>query len=381
MTQADELARYARPLFLTGLIGFGVLLGCRHSEPFGERTYDTDEPFNQSPPVQLTLNRGHDRGAAWIADGSTIVYSTQRPGVSDRDVCLAELPSTGGRQLSLICNLSPTGLDLTEALESPAPAPDGRLAFYGASSRIGATVPDTQALKLGSLADPARAMMLLSIPYTVPGGRTHTGVSQLRWLSPTQLLFLGEAVNVATPCPGCQPDTLRSGRDAVLLDVTAGAAPQAVPGTENASGVSPGRTEDEIYYTLGGDTRVYHRRLSTGEVSVVHDFGPSGIARDVHVVGTRMVAVVGGRVHFTNDPGLGPTQWDSGGIVHLVNLQDGSDIMAHDPADPGLYRRAQLSPDGTRVVAERHALILIVSDFGVDTIVPREADLYLLEQP
>jgi WD40-like Beta Propeller Repeat len=377
----NRLLRHSGPLVLASLFGFCSLVGCGHTEPFGERSYDTDQPFNPSPPVQLTLNRGHDRRAAWLPDGSGIVYSTQHPGVSDRDICLAELPPTGGRQLSLICNLSPTGEDLTEAVESAAPGPDGRLAFYRASSRVGALVPERQGLDLGTRTDPAGGTTLLTIPYTVPGGRTHTGISQLRWLSPTQLVFLGEVVNVASPCPGCPQDTLRSGRDAVLLQLTAGAPPQAIPGTENASGISPGNSEDEIYYTLGGDTRVYHRRLSTGEVSVIHDFGASGIARDVHVVGTRMTAVVGGRVHFTVDPGFGPTQWDSGGIVHVVNLENGSDIPAHDPDDPGLYRRPQLSPDGSRIVAERHALILIVSDFAVDTIVPRVADLYLLGQP
>jgi WD40 repeat protein len=377
MTYADGRARQPRPLFLAGLLGFCLLLGCRHSEPFGERTYDSDQPFNPSPPVQLTLNRGHDRGAAWLADGSAIVYSTQHPGVSDRDVCLAELPASGGRQLSVTCNLSPNGMDLTEAIESAAPASDGRLAFYGASSRVGAILPDRQALELGSLADPAGATMLLSIPYTVPGGRTHTGISQLRWLGPTRLLFLGEAVNVASPCLGCQQDTLRSGRDAVLLEVTEGASPQAIPGTENASGVSPGNSEDEIYYTLGGDTRVYHRHLSTGEVSVIHDFGVSGIARDVHVVGNRLAAVVGGRVHFGNDPSLGPTQWDSGGIVHVVNLQNGSDVALPDLVDPGLYRRPQISPDGTSLVAERYPVLL--GEAG--STVARAGDLYLLGLP
>jgi hypothetical protein len=381
MTHAEGLGRQPGPLFLAGLLVACALLGCKHTEPFSERTHDTDQPFNPSPPIQLTLNRGHDRRAAWLPDGSGIVYSTQRPGDRNGDVCLAELPSTGGRQRWLICNLSPTSGDLTEALESAAPGADGQLAFYGASSRVGASLPETQGIELGSLTDPASAGMLLSIPYTVPGGRTHSAISQLRWLGPTRLLFLGEFVALVSPCLGCEQDTLRSGRDAVVIEVTGNAPPQAIPGTENASGVSPGNSEDEVYYTIGGDTRVYHRRLSTGEVSVAHDFGASGIVRDVHVVGTRMTAIVGGRVHFSNDPGLGPFQWDSGGVVHVVNLQDGSSITAHDPHDLGLYRRPQLSPDGTRVVAERHALTIIVSDFAVDTLVARVADLYLLGQP
>jgi len=207
-------------------------------------------------------------------------------------------------------------------------------------------------------------------------------------LSPTRLLFLGEAVSIITPCLGCQKDTLRTGLNAVWLDLSAaGAAPQAIPGTDNASGVSPGGISDEIYYTLGGDSRVYHLDLATGAVSVVHDFGAPMIARDIHVVGNRMAAVVGGRVHFTVDPALGPTQWDSGGIVHLVNLQDGSDLTLDDPTNAGLFRRPQISPSGSRIVAERNPFVFleVVDQNGdvirIDTMVVQVGDLFLMGQP
>ena len=52
----------------------------------------------------------------------------------DHDVCLAVLPPQGGRQRSLTCQLVPTGEQLTEAIESAAPASDGRLAFSVATS-------------------------------------------------------------------------------------------------------------------------------------------------------------------------------------------------------------------------------------------------------
>ena len=110
-----------------------------------------------------------------------------------------------------------------------------------------------------------------------------------------------------------------------------------IAGTDLASGVSPGASEDEVYYTLNGDSRVYRKQLSSGDVTVVHDFGAAGFARDVHVVGNRMAAVVGGRVAFAPaDPSLGPTQWDSGGVVHVVNLQDGDDDHDRRPG-PGLF--------------------------------------------
>jgi hypothetical protein len=387
MKQLGELKRRPAPGKLVTALALWAVSGCGHSEPFGSERYDTDQPFDPTPPIQLTLNRGPDRRPAWMPDGSAIVYATQGLGTPDNDVCLAMLPPTGGRQRSLVCNLSPNAPNLTEVIESAAPAADGRLAFYTATSPIGFLTPESESLSLGSIADPATRISILTIPYTIPGHRIHLGISQIRWLGASRLLYLGEAVSVFSPCNGCALDTLRSGIEVVSLSTESGAAPEPIPGTDNASGVSPGSTEDEIYYTIGGDSRVYRRILSTGEVSVAFDFGGLGIARDVHVVGNRMTAVVGGRVHFVIDPIFGPTQWDSGGVLHVVDFQDGSDVAFQDPGDLGLYRRPQLSPSGAEVVAERYPLVLVpIEDengvvIGVDTLVVRNGDVYRFGQP
>src|SRR3982750_3229107 len=153
-----ELARSAWSIALLGS------LGCAHEEPFGAQRYDTDHPFSPGPPVRLTLNRGPDRGAAWLPDRSGILYSTQVPETFDHDVCLAVLPPGGGRQQSLTCELVPTGEQLTEAIESGAPSLDGRLAFFTASSNIGATLPLTQAPGLAPLSNPIQHQLLLSLP-------------------------------------------------------------------------------------------------------------------------------------------------------------------------------------------------------------------------
>jgi hypothetical protein len=142
--------------------------------------------------------------------------------------------------------------------------------------------------------------------------------------------------------------------------------------------VSPGDSTDEIYYTLGGDSRVYRRLLSTGEVTVAFDFGAEGIARDIHVVGNEMAAVVGGRVSFSVDPSMGPVQWDSGGTLHIVSLTNGGESVLDGP---GLFRRPRLSPSGGAVVAEVYPLIITPNGIGADTTVARDADLYLIGQP
>ena len=362
------------------LLALAAALGCGHTEPFGTPPFDRDQPFDPNPPVRLTLNRGPDRRPAWIPDGSGILYSTQLVGIRGNDVCLARLPATGGSQRQLTCALNPASVNLTDALESAAPATDGRLAFVAATSLVGALVPDAQSIALASIADPATRQSLQSVPYTLPGGRLHQGISQIRWLGSSRLVFLGEAVTVRRPCQFCPLDTLRSGLDGVWLNVDeTPVGLHAIAGTDYASGVSPGASEDEVYYTLNADSRVYRTQLSTGEVTVAHDFGAAGFARDVHVVGSRMAAVVGGRVAFTVDPALGPTQWDSGGVVHVVNLQDGSDMIL-DP--PGLSRRPQLSPSGSEIVAEVYPLnIARFPDGTADTTVSLVGDIYSFGQP
>jgi hypothetical protein len=367
-----ELARSARTVALL------VAVGCGHSEPFGAERFDTDQPFNSSPPVRLTLNRGLDRRAAWLPDGSAILYSTQLQSL-DRDICLAVLPPQGGRQRALTCELASNGALLSEAIESAAPASDGRLAFSVSTSGIGALVPQIQGLALGTLADPTQYQTLIELPTTGTSGRLIGGVSQVQWLGQNQLVYLAELVAVQRPCNGCEYDTLRSGLEANLLAVgQPGATPQFIPGTDFASSVSPGASEDEVYYTLAGDSRVYRRLLSTGEVSVAHDFGAAGIARDIHVVANELAAVVGGRVAFSVDPALGPVQWDSGGTLHIVSLTNGGDGALDGP---GLFRRPRLSPSGGAVVAEVYPLIITPNGVGADTTVGRTSDLYLIGQP
>lgn len=370
-----------QPVGIIHLLALATTLSCGHTEPFGAQPFDRDLPFDQAVPVRLTLNRGPDRRPAWLADGSQILYSTQLVGTRESDVCLAALPATGGSQRRLSCALSPNSSNLTDALESAAPAADGRLAFLSATSNLGAAGPDAQSIALATVNDPAVHQPLHAVPYPISPGRVHQGVSQIHWLGANRLVFLGEAVTVLRPCQFCPLDTLRSGLDAVWLDVNEiPATLHPIPSTASASGVAPGASEDEVYYTLNGDARVYRTLLSSGDVSVVHDFGVEGFARDVDVVGNRMAVVVGGRVTFGTDPSLGPTQWDSGGIVHVVDLQGGNDVALQTPGS-GLSRRPRLSPSGSAVVTEVYPLIILGSEVSIDTTVSRVADLYLFGLP
>ncbi|MEO6055566.1 MAG: hypothetical protein ABIQ49_01885 [Gemmatimonadales bacterium] len=377
-------AKVLRRLALAG--GALLALACGHTDPFSTPPYGTNQPFDPTPPVRLTLNPAADRGASWLPDGSGILYSAQQPGRPDVDVCLAELPPDGGSQRWLVCDGTPAGPDLTDAIESPVRAPDGPLAFVKASGAIGGSNPSSEALAVASGVDIANATDLQRIPYTLAGEPTHTGITQIRWQRPGRLVYLAQSVVYRRACAQCRLDTIASGLKVALLDLSPpGTAPVVLPATDFASGVSPGPSSDEVYYTLGGDTRVYRRSLSTGSVGVVHDFGAAGIARDVHVAGGRLTAVVGGRVALAADPLLGPTQYDSGGIVHLVDLGTDEDRTLDDPSR--LFRRPVLAPSGDRIVAEGYPLIVtdvfdaVTQTNRKDTTVDRAADLYLFAAP
>jgi hypothetical protein len=384
MTQSALLAVRRDPRRLFTPLALLLLLGCGHTEPFASPPTDTDRPFDPTPPVRLTLNQGPDRGAAWLPDGSGILYSAQQLGRIDHDICLALIPPGGGTQRRLTCDLTPTGADSTDALESPAPFSDGRLAFVTVGSRIDAITPPGAAIVVAAVTDPADRTRVQSLPYTAPGERLHSGASQIRWLNSSRLIFLAERVDYHLRCYICvEWDTITTGVDIALLDLTQpGTLPHRIPGTDFASGVSVGGSEDDIYYSLNGDSRVYRQTLSTGAVAVAHDFGPGEAVRDVHVVGNRMAAVVGGRLAYGIDPTFGPTSWDSGGVLHLVDLDGGADVIL-DPL--GLYRRPQISPSGSAVVAEGYPLIITDVPDGSggvrpDTTVSRRGDLFLFGQ-
>jgi len=365
-----------RPLAVAG----SVLLAfaCGHTDPFSTPPFTTDQPFDPTPPVQLTLNQAADRSPSWLPDGSGIIYSSQPLDRPDGDVCLAELPSTGGTQRRLICDLSRLGSDTNNAIESPVVAPEGRLAFLKASSSIGGTNPFRERLAVAPGFDVANATEVQAVPYTPPGEPTRSGVQALRWLDPSHLIFVGGLAALRRACSLCALDTIETGLKIDILDLEGGTVPSPLPGTDQASGVSLGQSADEIYFTLAGDTRVYRRAISTGETAVAHDFGAAGIARDVHVVGARLAAVVGGRVSFSVDPFLGPVQWDSGGVVHVVDLATDADVTL----DPGnnLYRRPALAPAGDRLAVEGHALLISTLP-PFDTTVSRAGDLFLYTTP
>jgi hypothetical protein len=115
-------------------------------------TNGTNQPLDPTPPVRLTFNQAADRGPSWLPDGSGILYSAQQLGETQ-----AELPPGGGTLRLLICDLTPQGPGLGDAVESPTVGEGRRLAFVKASSTIGGLNPSREAVAVAQGLDPARA--------------------------------------------------------------------------------------------------------------------------------------------------------------------------------------------------------------------------------
>lgn len=359
-----------------------LLSACGHTEPFSTPPYGSDAPFDPSPPQRLTYNALGDRGASWLPDDGGLLYSAQQEARVDRDVCLAVMPPAGGSHRELWCDV-PGGSDATDAVESPVAGPDGRLAFVSVTSSVGAPSPQMEWIAVAPPLDPRGGRMVRVFPYDPAGGTTQISARSLRWLDGGRVVYLGQNVRVYRPCgsAGCEADTLRSGAGITIVEVDAPGTPATtLPGTTTATGVAVEAGGAALLYTLAGDTRVYRYVPAAGAVEVAHDFGSAGVARDLHLVGNRLAAVVGGRVAVGADLLLGPVQYDSGGVVHVVDLDSGTEQVLE--LFDRLYRRPALSSDGGRLVVEGFPLILTQNPgMGVDTTVSRLGDLYLYGAP
>ena len=329
-----------------------TLAGCGHSEPLTTAPSSFDQPFAGGSPLRLTYSLGVDRTPQWSSDPDHIVYAYDRGPRPDSIVvgCVAELPASGGSRGVEICDGDPTLPPGTYVRPFwPARRGDGAMAFVRQYWRGVSRNPVQSDLVLqpGDPLQPMRRLFL--IPYfCVPTATTHSGISHLQWLDAGHLIYLARfQVNNSL-------SVINSGVEIVIVAADSGLASiQVVPGTHYASSVARGMTGDTIYYTLGGDSLVYRRTLSTGAVDTVYDFGAFGIARDVQVKHGRLVAVVGGSVSFHSDPTYGMVQDDGGGPIYAAHLPAGTPVQISPlPPPVKLYQHLALSPDGSVVIAE-----------------------------
>lgn len=352
------------------------LATCAHDPPFEARNQELDSTLTGGTERQLTYNLGADLRPAWLPDGSALVYTFENPFSDDRDRCLALLPPTGGTRSELPCARTVASADSVDAFYGAAPAADGRMLFLREYSIPGLLTPIRGALVLRD--NDGSDSTLLTYPYTAANGHLVQGIDFIRWLSTDRAVFLAASVKYPRPCGTCTADTVLTGIELVLVDLSAHPATiTPIPGTDSASSVDVGSAADELFFTRNGDSRVYQLELSTGTVTIAHDFGSIGIARDVAVFGNQLYAVVRGKVTFAVDSVLGPLQLDRGGALYVADLTTGSDRWRI--VDGRMFRRPVVSPDRSRMVAESFSFTVAPGSF--DTTVARSADLWLLDLP
>lgn len=318
-------------------------LACEHSAPFRLDEGGFDEPFVSGSPARITYNPGQDLVPAWLADGSGLVYTAERGDRADHDRCFAFLPATGGTITRYACSTVPAD-DSINVFDEAALLGDS-IAYVRASTErfLQGLGPDRQELVIAPIADPTAARFVQRVPFTTPWGDTYDAITNVAWLDPGRLAFIGERVTYPRACSNCVADTVRRGVGVVIIDVTS-ASPTLtrMPDGDSASSLAVAANGDTIYVTKNGDSHVFRHTLSTAQTDTLMNFGD--IARDLSVRSGKLVAVVGG------SPG-GPGAPDRGGRLFLVTQQ----ITGEIGDGVSLYRRPALSPDGARLVVSAWA--------------------------
>jgi hypothetical protein len=346
-----------------------LLAACSHSEPFTAPDEPLDGPHSPGVPLRLTYADGGPSAPTWTADGDSVLYSYMRRGggfAVNEEGCLAILPAGGGSIRREICSRSVFPVQSADVFDLPALSPGGMLAFYH-DGQPSAPGTGAEALLVAPFATPSAYSVIRTFPFQ--GDVFYVALASPSWLDDARLVGIGIAEEQIPPvCENCQPTLIRYGHAILLADVTAPGTMTPLAGTELATSVTRGETSDVIYYTLGNDSRIYRRALSTGETVVAHDFGSPAIARDVHFAAGLLVAVVGGSVLLHEDE-LGTRQSVSlGGNLHVVAPGSG-DARSVTTPQPMWFRQPALSPDGSAIVAEGAPLQITPIGDGAGTII------------
>jgi hypothetical protein len=370
-------------LLLAGLCGTGA---CAHDAPFAPASV---APTAERPgsPRRITFNPEGDHWPAFLRDGSGIGYSYHPLERHDRDRCLAFIPPRGGMIYREICEHGLRDRDSLNAVTTHGVSPGGRIAMMSESGNPRLLFPDSRALFLGRMGG-GTLTRVREFPYTTAGGAFHLSASDFAWPNESTLVYLAMYFSYRPPIVFIPPDTEYTGIELVRLRLRGDtvAAFDVVPGTAGASSLTQG-PQDTVYFTMGGDARVYALATETGQVGTLYDFGTLGIARDARVEHGTLTAVVGGRVHWYFRPSWNlMAQADSGGPIYAVHLPGGApqlvvDIDVLPVIGSHTYRHIALDPSGSHLVAERSDIVVRNFPTFTDTVVSKESDLWLFDVP
>ncbi|HET8713122.1 MAG TPA: hypothetical protein VFM23_05505 [Gemmatimonadales bacterium] len=304
-----------------------VVAACSHTEPFRPGQGGANEPLFPGSPAQLTFNPGEDLVPAWLPDGSAFIYTAERGDRADRDRCFATMPARGGSITRYACRTQVAD-DSINVFDEAAIRGDSIVYVRASTERfLQGLGPDRLELVIAPLSDLNAGRLIQTLGFTTPWGTTYDAVSHVTRLDANRIAFIGERVTYPRGCSSCVPDTVRTGLEIVIADIS-GATPAytRMPDGDNPASLTAAANGDTIYFSLQSDSHVLRRTLSTAQTDTLLDL-IAGPVIDLTVSSGRVSAVAGGSLYLV----------DGAAVTEL--------------GDPSwLFERPVLSPDGTRLI-------------------------------
>lgn len=323
--------------------------GCGHSDPFVAVGLDDRPTGFAILPEQLTFNERADLHPQWSPSGDLLLYAFERwlPLAEYPDRCLGALPRDGGARVLEWCWQSlDEGLH-RDGIEAGTLLSDGRLVFtHHAGAGVKQPIPVTASLYLADTAAITGAQRQFELLRRPDGASERYDF--LHGLVPTAderaVTALAVSAIIDAPCPVCDFDTTYVGVDLVRIPLDASGAVEVIAPLPAARFLGWDRALGTFFFARHG--RVESIAATGGTPTLVWQAPRSPDRERVTItglgVGARRMAV--------------SWSWEERGAHHsVVGLlgEDGEVAVLDHQVDGARWGELALSPDGTRLVAER----------------------------
>jgi hypothetical protein len=329
-----------------------IVAGCSHSVPTGNGGAPDQSDFTNLVPRRLTYSSGADIQPRWTADGTALMYTfeAQLPDQQYTDRCLGALPPDGGSRVGEWCWSSWDQETRRDGVAWGTMSTQGDVVFnhhHGTGDKqIAPFTGGFYHVKAGahSTADATELLGLIEIPtggverYDYLLSPVYTGDESITALA-------GQILLSVSGCPiNCKWDTVYTGLDLVRLSTRAASQPQVLARLLGASNLSWDPSVDRFFF--GRADRVEAIPTSGGRVTVVWQL-PRSPDRGIPLL--TGVSAGGGRVAVSWQYSVAESIHS---VMGVLDADGGVQELVHSVNGP-FWGALALSPDGTRLVAER----------------------------